>query len=247
MNFNLKIWGQKNRQADGGFFNYKLKNISPDMSFLEMFDMLNRNLILKGVDPVAFDHDCLEGICGACSMYINGRPHGPDKLTTTCQLHMRSFKDGSKITVEPWRAAAFPIIKDLVVYRSAFDRIITAGGYISINTGSAPDANSIPVPKTDAEAAFNNASCIGCGACVAVCKNSSASLFVSAKISHLALLPQGHPERLTRVKNMVAKMDDEGFGSCSWTGACEAVCPKGITLACISRMHREFIIAHLRD
>lgn len=246
MNFTLKVWRQRNNREVGNLVTYKISDISADMSFLEMFDVLNQQLIHNGEEPVAFDHDCREGICGMCSMYINGRPGGPDKLTTTCQLHMRSFKDGDTITVEPWRAKAFPVIKDLVVDRSAFDRIIAAGGYISANTGGAQDANNILVPKPDAETAFANAACIGCGACVAVCKNASAVLFVSAKVSHLALLPQGQPERSMRVKSMVAQMDKEGFGSCSSTGACEAVCPKGITLVSIARMNRELIIANLK-
>ena len=247
MKYTLKVWRQQNNREVGNFVTYKISDISADMSFLEMFDVLNQQLIHKGEEPVAFDHDCREGICGMCSMYINGRPGGPNKLTTTCQLHMRSFKNGDTITVEPWRAKAFPVMKDLVVDRSAFDRIIAAGGYISANTGGAQDANNILVPKPDAENAFDNAACVGCGACVAVCKNASAVLFVSAKVSHLALLPQGQPERSMRVKRMVAQMDEEGFGSCSSTGACEAVCPKGITLVSIARMNRELIIANLKE
>jgi succinate dehydrogenase / fumarate reductase iron-sulfur subunit len=247
MNLTLRIWRQKNSKEAGKFVTYYVKDILDAMSFLEMFDVLNEQLIRKGEEPVAFDSDCREGICGTCSMYINGRPGGPEKLTTTCQLYMRSYKDGDTITVEPWRAKAFPVIKDLVVDRSAFDRIITAGGFISVNTGSAPDANSIIVPKQKSDAAYADAACIGCGACVAVCKNASAMLFASAKISHLAALPQGQPERSMRVKNMVAQMDKEGFGSCSWTGACEAVCPKGITLTSIAHMNREFIIANLKE
>jgi len=223
---------------------YELDDISPDMSFLEMFDVLNADLIKKGEDPVAFDHDCREGICGACSMYINGRPHGPLQ-TTTCQLHMRSFSDGETIVVEPWRAKAFPVIRDLVVDRSAFDRIQQAGGYISVNTGGVPDANQIPVAKTVADRAFDAAVCIGCGACVAACKNSSAALFVGAKISQFALLPQGQPERKARVEKMVAQMEAEGFGSCSNTGACEAECPKDISLSVIARMNREYYNAKL--
>jgi len=221
---------------------YELNDISPDMSFLEMFDVLNAQLIKKGEDPVAFDHDCREGICGACSMYINGRPRGPLQ-TTTCQLHMRSFSDGDTIVVEPWRAKAFPVIRDLIVDRSAFDRIQQAGGYISVNTGGVPDANAIPVPKRAADEAFDAATCIGCGACVAACKNSSAALFVGAKISQFALLPQGQPERKTRVERMVAQMEAEGFGGCSNTGACEAECPKGISLSVIARMNREYLNA----
>ena len=224
---------------------YNLNDISPDMSFLEMFDVLNEELINKGDDPVAFDHDCREGICGACSMFINGRPHGPKEGITTCQLHMRSFKDGDTIVVEPWRARSFPVIKDLTVDRSAFDRIIAAGGFISINTGNAVDANAIPIAKADADASFDAAACIGCGACVATCKNSSAMLFVSAKISQLALLPQGKVEREKRVIDMVAQMDEEGFGNCTNTGACEVECPKGISLENIARMNREYAAAQI--
>jgi len=239
MKITLKVWRQKDHQSKGEFRTYQLDDVSSDMSFLEMFDILNRDLILKGEDPVAFDHDCREGICGACSMYINGRPHGPLQ-TTTCQLHMRSFRDGETITVEPWRAKAFPVIKDLVVNREAFERIQQAGGYISVNTGGVPDANEIAIPKVNADKAFDAAACIGCGACVAACKNASAMLFVSAKISQLALLPQGQPERKTRVENMVAQMDAEGFGSCTNTLACEAECPKGISVSNIARMNREY-------
>ena len=220
MNLTLKIWRQKSDKEKGKLVTYPVQDISPDMSFLEMFDVLNEQLITKGEEPIAFDHDCREGICGMCSMFINGRPHGPKRGVTTCQLHMRSFKNGDTIVVEPWRAAAFPVIKDLTVDRSAFDRIISKGGFISVNTGNAQDANNIPIPKTDADAAFNAAACIGCGACVATCKNSSAMLFVSAKISQLALLPQGKIEATTRVKNMVAQMDEEGFGNCTNTGTC---------------------------
>lgn len=215
------------------------------MSFLEMLDVLNEQLIAKGEEPVAFDHDCREGICGMCSLVINGRPHGPQRGVTTCQLHMRSFKDGDTIVIEPWRAKPFPVIKDLVVDRSAFDRIIQAGGYISVNTGAAQDANNIPVPKEDADKAFAAATCIGCGACVAACKNASAMLFVAAKVSHLALLPQGRVEAKRRVLNMVRQMDEEGFGNCSNTGACEVECPKGISLENIARMNREFLWAKL--
>jgi succinate dehydrogenase / fumarate reductase iron-sulfur subunit len=243
MNVTLKVWRQKNAHDKGRFETYQLKGINRDMSFLEMFDVLNEQLIAEGKDPVAFDHDCREGICGMCSMYINGRPHGPWKGTTTCQLHMRAFNDGDTITVEPWRAAAFPVIKDLVVDRSAFDRIIQAGGYISVNTGQAVDANAIPVEKSVADEAFDAAVCIGCGACVAACKNASAMLFVAAKVSHLALLPQGKVERKKRVKNMIAQMEAEGFGSCTNTGACEAECPKGISLSNIARLNREFFRA----
>jgi succinate dehydrogenase / fumarate reductase iron-sulfur subunit len=244
MKITLKVWRQSNKDSKGGFKTYPLEHVSPDMSFLEMFDVLNNDLVRKGEDPVAFDHDCREGICGACSMYINGRPHGPQQ-TTTCQLHMRSFKDGQTVTVEPWRAKAFPVIKDLVVDRNSFERIQHAGGYINVNTGGIPDANAIPIPKKDADAAFDAASCIGCGACVAACKNASAMLFVSAKVSQLTLLPQGRPEAKTRVENMVAQMDAEGFGSCTNTLACEAECPKGISVTNIARMNREYFGAKL--
>jgi succinate dehydrogenase / fumarate reductase iron-sulfur subunit len=243
MNLTLKVWRQKNQNDTGKFVPYNVKGISADMSFLEMFDVLNEELITKGDEPIAFDHDCREGICGMCSMYINGQPHGPLKGVTTCQLHMRSFKDGDTITVEPWRSGSFPVIKDLAVDRSAFDRIIAAGGYVSVNTGNAQDANNIPIPKDDADDAFSAAACIGCGACVAACKNSSAMLFVSAKISQLALLPQGRIERQTRAENMVEQMDSEGFGSCTNTGACEAECPKEISLTNIARMNREYFSA----
>lgn len=222
---------------------YPVKGISPDMSFLEMMDVLNEDLLRKGEDPIAFDHDCREGICGMCSLYINGRPHGPERGTTTCQLHMRHFKDGDTITVEPWRAAAFPVHKDLVVDRSAFERIQQAGGYISVNTGGVPDANAIPIPKSIADKAFDAATCIGCGACVAACKNASAMLFVSAKVSQLALLPQGKAERKTRVENMVAQMDIEGFGACSNTGACAAECPVGISMENINMLRSEYLYA----
>jgi succinate dehydrogenase / fumarate reductase, iron-sulfur subunit len=244
MKITLKVWRQKNKEAKGEFKTYKLDHVSQDMSFLEMFDVLNNDLVKKGEEPVAFDHDCREGICGMCSMYINGRPHGPLQ-TTTCQLHMRTFKDGETITVEPWRAKAFPIVKDLVVDRSSFDRIQQAGGFISVNTGGIPDANDIPIPKKEADEAFDAAACIQCGACVAACKNSSAMLFVSAKISQYALLPQGQPERKTRAENMVAQMDSEGFGACSNTLACEAECPKGISVTNIARMNREYFGAKL--
>lgn len=245
MNLTLKVWRQKNRKSEGRLETYQLSGISEDMSFLEMFDVLNEQLIAEGREPVAFDHDCREGICGMCSMYINGRPHGPKDAITTCQLHMRSFKDGDTIVVEPWRAAAFPIIKDLAVDRSAFDRIIAAGGFISVNAGNARDANSIPVPKEDADDAFMAAACIGCGACVAACKNASAMLFTSAKISQLALLPQGQAEASMRASKMVAQMDEEGFGACTNTGACSAECPKGISLENIARMNREYFGAQL--
>lgn len=245
MNLTLQIWRQKNSRAEGKFENYSVKDISSEMSFLEMIDVLNEQLINEGKDPIAFDHDCREGICGACSMHINGRPHGPWHATTVCQLHMRAFKDGDTIVVEPWRSLAFPVIKDLVVDRSAFDRIIQAGGYISVNTGNAVDANAIPIEKDNADGSFAAASCIACGACVAACKNSSAMLFLAAKVSHLALLPQGQPERRTRTLNMVAQMDKEGFGSCTFTGACEAVCPKEISITNISRLNKEYFSAGL--
>lgn len=245
MNLTLKVWRQRNSNEKGNFETYPVAGISEDMSFLEMFDVLNEKLINDGKDPVAFDHDCREGICGMCSMYINGRPHGPNDLVTTCQLHMRSFKNGDTITVEPWRAKAFPVIKDLAVDRAAFDRIIAAGGFVSVNTGNAQDANSLPIPKEDADAAFAAAACIGCGACVAACKNSSAMLFVSAKVSQLALLPQGEPERQERAINMVTKMDEEGFGNCTNTGACAEECPKGISLDNIARLNREYVVANL--
>jgi succinate dehydrogenase / fumarate reductase iron-sulfur subunit len=245
LNLKIKVWRQKNANDKGKFEEYPLSNISTDMSFLEMFDVLNEKLIVEGKDPVAFDHDCREGICGSCSMFINGRPHGPKQAVTTCQLHMRSFNDGETITVEPWRAAPFPVIKDLVVDRSAFDRIISAGGFISVNTGNAQDANAIPIPKDDADEAFAAAACIGCGACVAACKNASAMLFVSAKVSQLALLPQGQPERYQRVQEMVATMDAEGFGACTNTGACSAECPKGISLTNIARMNRDYLVSEV--
>ena len=240
MNLTLKVWRQKNNKAKGALVDYKLSEISPDMSFLEMFDVLNEQLINKNDEPIVFDHDCREGICGSCSMFINGRPHGPKDLVTTCQLRMRSFKDGDTIVVEPWRAAAFPVIKDLMVDRTAFDRIVAAGGFISVNTGNAQDANALPIPKKQADSAFEAAACIGCGACVATCVNASAMLFTSAKISQLAQLPQGQPERYRRVQSMVAQMDVEGFGNCTNTGACEAECPKGISLENIARMNRDF-------
>jgi succinate dehydrogenase / fumarate reductase iron-sulfur subunit len=245
MNLTLKVWRQKNSQSAGNLETYQLKDISSEMSFLEMFDVLNEQLIVAGDDPIAFDHDCREGICGQCSMYINGRPHGPWTNNTTCQLHMRAFNDGDTIVVEPWRANAFPVLKDLVVDRSSFDRIIQAGGYISVNTGNAVDANTIPIDKKDADDAFMAAACIACGACVAACVNSSAMLFVSAKVSQLALLPQGAPERESRVLNMVAQMDKEGFGNCSNTYACEAECPKGISVSNIARLNREYRSAGL--
>ena len=246
ISFTLKVWRQKGPKEKGFFETYPLKGISQGSSFLEMLDILNEQLISEGKEPVVFDHDCREGICGMCSMYINGQAHGPWAKNTTCQLHMRAFKDGDTIVVEPWRAAAFPVIKDLVVDRTAFDRIIQAGGYISVNTGNAVDANAIPIDKKDADDAFMAAACIGCGACVATCKNGSAMLFVSAKVSQLALLPQGEPERDTRVLNMVAQMDKEGFGNCTNTYACEAECPKGISVANIARMNREYLRAGLK-
>ncbi|MEO1097283.1 MAG: succinate dehydrogenase/fumarate reductase iron-sulfur subunit [Bacteroidota bacterium] len=242
MRIKVKVWRQKNNADKGGFKTYDLDDVSTDMSFLEMFDVLNEKLVRQNEDPVHFDHDCREGICGMCSLYINGKPHGP-KQTTTCQLHMRSFNDGDTITVEPWRAAAFPVVKDLVVDRSAFDRIIQSGGYISVNTGGVPDANEIPIPKKDADKAMDAATCIGCGACVAACKNASAMLFVSAKVSQFALLPQGQAERKVRAENMVAQMDSEGFGACTNTGACSAECPKEISLTNIARMNRDYFSA----
>ncbi len=243
MNLTLKVWRQQNAQAKGGFETYQVKDISSEMSFLEMFDVLNEQLINEGKEPITFDHDCREGICGACSMHINGQPHGPWAQTTTCQLHMRAYKDGDTIVVEPWRAQSFPVIKDLMVDRRAFDRIIQAGGYISVDTGNAQDANSLPINKDKADESFAAAACIGCGACVAACKNSSAMLFLSAKVSHLALLPQGDVERKARVVNMVDQMDKEGFGSCTNTQACEAECPKGISVQNIRRLNSEYIRA----
>lgn len=237
----LKVWRQKSTNARGGFVDYYLDAISTEMSFLEMFDVLNERLISQGEEPIAFDHDCREGICGMCGMHINGKPHGPWKGTTTCQLHMRAFKDGETIVVEPWRATAFPVIKDLVVDRAAFDRIIASGGFISVNTGNAVDANAMPIEKHIADEAFSAAACIGCGACVAACKNASASLFVAAKVSHLALLPQGKGEASKRVQSMIQQMDKEGFGSCTNTYACEAECPKEISVAHIARMNREYV------
>ena len=247
MKLTLKIWRQKNFETKGRIVNYEIDNISPDMSFLEMLDVLNANLISKDEDPVSFDHDCREGICGSCSLFINGQAHGPDRRITTCQLHMRKFKDGDTIYIEPFRAKAFPVIKDLVVDRSAFDRIQQSGGYISVNTsGNTQDANSIPINKDDADDAFDAATCIGCGACVATCKNSSAMLFVGAKVSQYSLLPQGQTESTRRVINMVNQMDLEGFGNCSNTGACEVECPKGISLDNIARMNRELMKASIK-
>ncbi len=247
MNLTLKVWRQANAEAKGKIETYPIADLSPDMSFLEMMDVLNEQLIGQGIDPIAFDHDCREGICGMCSMFINGEAHGPDRLVTTCQLHMRKFKDGDTITIEPFRAQAFPVIKDLTVDRSAFDRVQQAGGFVSVNTsGNTQDANSIPIDKHDADKAFDAAACIGCGACVATCKNASAMLFVSAKVSQYALLPQGKVEATDRVMNMVKQMDEEGFGNCTNTGACEVECPKGISLENIARMNREYLYASLK-
>ena len=243
MDLTLKIWRQENAKAKGRFETYQVSNISPDCSFLEMLDILNESLIDKFEMPIGFEHDCREGICGTCALYINGRPHGPDELVTVCQLHMRKFRDGDTIVIEPWRARAFPVIKDLIVDRTAFDKIIIEGGYISVNTGNAPDAHAITVPKENADLSMDAATCIGCGACVAACKNASAMLFISAKISQFALLPQGRLEARDRVKAMVAKMDELGFGNCSNTGACEAECPKGISLSNIARLNREYLKA----
>lgn len=245
MDLTLKVWRQRNTNDTGRFETYEVKEISSEMSFLEMIDVLNERLIREGADPIAFDHDCREGICGTCSMVIDGRPHGPWKGTTTCQLHMRAFKNGDTIVIEPFRANSFPVLKDLVVDRKAFDRIIQAGGFISVNTGNAVDGNAIPIDKDDADDAFAAASCIGCGACVAACKNSSAMLFVSAKVSHLALLPQGGPEKGQRVASMIVQMDKEGFGSCTNTYACEAECPKEISVMNIARLNREYLSASL--
>lgn len=245
MDFTLKIWRQEHSAARGRFVTYRVTGISQDCSFLEMLDILNQQLTDKFEKPVCFDHDCREGICGACSLYINGRPHGPDDAITTCQLHMRKFRDGDTIVVEPWRARPFPVIKDLVVDRSAFDKIMIAGGYISVNTGGVPDANAIPVPKAMAEIAMDAAACIGCGACVAACKNASAMLFVAAKVSQFASLPQGRVEARERVMKMVAKMDELGFGNCTNTGACEAECPKQISLTHIARLNREYLTAKI--
>ena len=245
MKVQIKVWRQTKAQSKGDFSTYQLEGVSEDMSFFEMLDSLNDNLVMEGKDPIAFDHDCREGICGTCGIFINGRAHGPIRGVTTCQLHMRSFQDGETIVVEPWRAKAFPIIRDLIVDRQSFDRVMESGGYISINTGNAQDANTIPIAKENADAAMDAAACIGCGACAATCKNSSAMLFVSAKVSQFALLPQGQPERSNRVKNMVDQMDEEGFGNCTNTGACEVECPKEISLVNIARMNREFLKASL--
>ena len=246
MNLALKVWRQKNSTTPGRFESLEAKNLLPDMSFLEMLDVVNEELIAHGEDPIAFDSDCREGICGTCSLVINGIPHGGQKGTTVCQLHLRHFQDGDTITIEPWRAKAFPVIKDLVVDRSPFDRIIQAGGFVSVSTGGVPDANAIPVPKDDADRAMDAAQCIGCGSCVAACKNASAMLFVATKVSHLGLLPQGRVEKDRRVKNMVKAMDTEGFGNCTVTGSCEAVCPKEISLHFIARMNREYAVALLK-
>ena len=243
----IKVWRQKNAKSKGKFETYTIENISTGSSFLEMMDILNFQLIEEGIDPIAFDHDCREGICGTCSLYINGRPHGPDTEVTTCQLHMRKFKDGETITIEPWRARAFPVIKDLVVDRTAFEKILQAGGFVSVNTGGVPDANTIPIPKEDAEESMDAAACIGCGACVAACKNASAMLFVSAKVSHLAKLPQGKVEAANRAKSMVAKMDELGFGGCTNTQACEAECPKSISITNIARLNREYLCAKVSE
>lgn len=243
MNITLKVWRQKDAKSAGAFVTYAARDISDEMSFLEMLDVVNEGLVLEGKEPIAFDHDCREGICGTCGVVINGRPHGPKAKTTACQLHMRSFKDGDTLTIEPWRADAFPVVKDLVVDRGAFDRIIAAGGFITAPIGGAPDGNTLPIPKENADLAMDAAACIGCGACVAACPNASAMLFVSAKISQLALLPQGQPERWDRVRNMVAQMDAEGFGSCTNHGECEAACPKGIRVEFIARMNADFMKA----
>jgi len=243
----LHVWRQKGPDAPGRFVAYEAADVSPDMSFLEMLDVVNEGLIVKGEAPIAFDHDCREGICGACGMVINGRPHGPRERTTTCQLHMRSFKDGDELWIEPWRARAFPVLRDLIVDRSAFDRIIAAGGFISAPIGSAPDANAVPVPKENADLSMDAAQCIGCGACVAACPNASAMLFTAAKVSHLGLLPQGQPERWERARGMVERMDAEGFGSCTNHGECEAACPKGISVLFIARMNRDFVRARMTE
>lgn len=247
MNFTLRIWRQKNATTAGRFVEYKADDVSSDMSLLELLDTVNEGLIKRGEEPIAFDHDCREGICGTCGMVINGVAHGPLAATTTCQLHMRHFKDGQVLTIEPWRARPFPVVKDLVVDRTAFDRVIQAGGFISARTGGTPDGNAIPIPKSDADLAMDAAACIGCGACVAACKNASAMLFVAAKVSHLNTLPQGKPEADRRVLNMVRAMDEEGFGNCTVMGSCEAVCPKEITLDFISRMNHDFLRALWRS
>ena len=247
LNLTLKVWRQENAQAQGRIETYKAKNIPDEASFLEMLDIVNEELVHEGKEPIHFDHDCREGICGMCSMYVNGHPHGPDSAITTCQLHMRKFKDGETITIEPWRSRAFPVIKDLMVDREAYDKIMQAGGFVSVNTGGVPDANAIPIPKAHADEAMDAASCIGCGACAAACKNGSAMLFVSAKVSQLALLPQGKVEAAARAKAMVAKMDELGFGNCTNTGACAAECPKQVSLANIARLNREYLCAKFKD
>jgi len=246
MNLTLRVWRQKNAASPGRIEIYEAKNLIPDMSFLEMLDVVNEELMARGEEPIAFDSDCREGICGTCSLVINGVPHGGQKGTTVCQLHLRHFKDGDTITIEPWRARAFPVVRDLIVDRAAFDRIIQAGGFVSVSTGGAPDANAVPVPKDATERAMDAAQCIGCGACVAACKNASAMLFVAAKVSHLGLLPQGKTEKDRRVSNLVKAMDAEGFGNCTVTGSCEAVCPKEISLSCIARLNRDYAVALLR-
>lgn len=247
LNLKIKVWRQQDAKSKGGFQIYHVNNISTDSSFLEMLDILNNNLIHEGKEPIAFDHDCREGICGMCSLHINGEAHGPDTEITTCQLHMRKFKDGETITIEPWRSRAFPVIKDLVVDRSSYDKILQAGGYVSVNTGGIPDANAIAIPKPDADESMDAASCIGCGACAATCKNGSAMLFVASRVSSLAKLPQGRVEGARRAKAMVAKMDELGFGNCTNTGACEAECPKLISIAHIARLNREFLCAKFQD
>jgi len=247
MNFKLKIWRQKDAKSKGEFKTYEVKDIAPDTSFLEMMDILNNDLVHKGEEPIAFDHDCREGICGMCSMHINGHAHGPESAVTTCQLYMRKFRDGETITIEPWRSAAFPVIKDLVVDRGAYDKILQAGGFVSVRTGSVVDANTIPIAKADADESMDAAACIGCGACAATCKNGSAMLFVAARVSSLAKLPQGRVEAVRRAKSMVAKMDELGFGNCTNTGACQAECPKSISIAHIARLNREFLSAKLKD
>jgi succinate dehydrogenase / fumarate reductase iron-sulfur subunit len=245
MNLTLHVWRQKHAADKGRFVTYEARDVSPDMSFLELLDVVNEQLVHKGEEPIAFDHDCREGICGTCSIVVNGRPHGPRSRTTACQLHMRSFSDGDTLVVEPWRAKAFPVIKDLVVDRGALDAIVAAGGFVSVSTGSAPDGNAIPVPKPDAESSMDAAACIGCGACVAACPNASAMLFTAAKASHLGMLPQGQPERYLRVRKMVGRMDEAGFGGCTNHGECEAACPKGISLGFIARLNRDYIKANL--
>ena len=247
INITLKVWRQRGPKTKGAFESYKLDGVSTDSSFLEMLDMMNEQLLKERKEPIVFDHDCREGICGMCSLYINGHPHGPDEDVTTCQLHMRKFKDSEVVTIEPWRSHGFPVIRDLMVDRTAFDKIMQAGGYVSVNTGGVPDANSIPIPKVIADEAMDSASCIGCGACVAACKNGSAMLFVSAKVSQLVLLPQGKAEGARRAKAMVAKMDQLGFGNCTNTGACEAECPKNISITNIARLNREFLSAKFKD